>query len=211
MIDKFIMNADATSTSTGNINSDDATPDSDAYYLSEGQDGLRHRALVDNTDMAVDINADLTSTLLASILVPMGKYAAEPGRVPLFTEIGTYLKDMRLLDEVITIDKFGPEATIRSGQVSSIFGHPVLLTEAVGKTEADGKISATASNNTKGQIVAAHDRQTRVGFKRSLMLEMVIDPVKRAIYLIASFRIAVGHRGTKTSQTHVAVGYNITI
>ena len=45
-IDRFVMNADSTNAGTGNINLDDADPDDDSYYLSAGQDGLRHLMIV---------------------------------------------------------------------------------------------------------------------------------------------------------------------
>jgi HK97 family phage major capsid protein len=53
-MDSFFLNADSTNAATGNINLDDADPADDSYYLSDGQDGLRHLHLVDNTAMTTD-------------------------------------------------------------------------------------------------------------------------------------------------------------
>ena len=49
IMDAFALNADATNAATGNINLDDADPDDASYYLSAGQDGIRHQWIVDNT------------------------------------------------------------------------------------------------------------------------------------------------------------------
>ena len=50
IIDDFALNADSTNAATGNINLDDADPANDSYYISDGQDGIRHLWIVDNTD-----------------------------------------------------------------------------------------------------------------------------------------------------------------
>jgi HK97 family phage major capsid protein len=48
-MDGFALNADSTLAATGNINSDDALPDADSYYLSAGQDGIRHLYIADSS------------------------------------------------------------------------------------------------------------------------------------------------------------------
>jgi HK97 family phage major capsid protein len=77
-IDGFALNADNTNAATGNINTDDAAPAADDYFLSDGQDGLRHLWLVDNTAQGVTGSAAaLTDAMITSTLKTMGKYAAE--------------------------------------------------------------------------------------------------------------------------------------
>jgi HK97 family phage major capsid protein len=73
VMDAFALNADATNAATGNINLDDADPDDASYYLSAGQDGLRHAWIVDNTGMTVAAGgdaldaADITGALATSL------------------------------------------------------------------------------------------------------------------------------------------------
>jgi hypothetical protein len=90
-----------------------------------------------------------------------------------------------------------------------LLGAPVVPTASIGLTEADGKISTTAGNNTLGQISAVHRDMWSVGFVRRLLIELDADITKRTFYLVASFRIAVAAFGTRSSAEHTAGIRNI--
>lgn len=207
-IDAFVMNADATATSTGNINSDDGTPAADSYYLTNGQDGLRHLFLVDNTGQGAS-GATLTDTLMRSLIAKLGKYATDIGRLVLFVDPVTYVSSMLGLTNVVTMDKFGPQATVLTGELSKYSGIPVVVTNSIPLTEADGKCSVTAASNTKGSIVAVHTDMWKVGFRRQLMIELDRDVQKRQLIMVVSFREAVVARGTRSTAKHTAGLYNI--
>ena len=209
-IDRFVMNADATNAGTGNINLDDADPDDDSYYLSSGQDGLRHQIIVDNTAQATDINTTLTDALLRAGIGKLGKYATDLNRLVLFCNPKTYVLSMLGLTNVVTYDKFGPLATVVTGQLANYSGIPVIPTSSIALAEDDGKVSTTANNNDEGTIVVAHRDMWKVGFRRNLMLEMYRDIQKRSVILVASFRIAVAARGTRSTNTHTAGVFGIT-
>jgi len=209
-IDKFMLNADSTNAATGNINLDDADPADDSYYLSAGQDGLRHLWIVDNTGQGSSAGAALDHDKWVAGLVKLGKYAADPSRLVAFCDPVTAIRITNLTN-VLTVDKFGPSATILNGQLASYAGVPIVVTPAQSLTEADGKVSTTAASNTKGQVTIAHRDMWRVGFKRDMLMEMYRDVQKRQLILVASFRIAVGARGTRSAATHTAGIYNITV
>jgi hypothetical protein len=91
--DGFALNADGTTAATGNLNSDNAAPAGDEYYLSAGQDGIRHLWLVDNTNQGLDAGGDaLTDADITSTLVKMGKYAADPRQLLCITDVDTYIR-----------------------------------------------------------------------------------------------------------------------
>jgi hypothetical protein len=209
-IDRFVMNADSTNAATGNINLDDADPDDDSYYLSAGQDGLRHLMIVDNTAQATDINTTLTDALTRTAIGKLGKYATDLNRLVLFCNPKTYVLSMLGLTNVVTYDKFGPQATVITGALSSYAGIPVIPTSSIALAEDDGKLSTTGANNDEGTILIAHRDMWKVGFKRNLMLEMFRDVQKRSVILVASFRIAVAARGTRSTATHTAGAFGIT-
>jgi hypothetical protein len=209
-IDKFVMNADATNAGTGNINLDDADPDYDSYYLTAGQDGLRHQIIVDNTATAVDLNAALTDALLRAAWAKMGKYGTDNGRLVMFADPKTYLVSLMGLTNVVTWDKFGPQATTLTGQLGAWSGIPIVPTSSIALAEDDGKVSNTPGNNDEGTVLIAHRDMWKVGFKRKLMLEVFRDVQKRSVVMVASFRIAVGTRGTRSTNTHTAGAFGIT-
>ena len=209
-IDKALLNADATNAATGNINLDDADPDDDLYYLYGGGDGLRHLFLVDNTAQGVDVAAAPSVTGYQSVLAKLGRYAVDINRLAWIVDVWTWLANLAM-DEFLTVDKMGPNATLLTGQVGSLFGIPVIVSGGLVKTEADGKVSTTGANNTKGQAIVVHRDMWHVGFRRELLIEADRDIQKRQNILVASFRMAVQAYGTKSAATHTAGGYDITV
>jgi len=209
-IDYFAINADATSAATGNINSDDAAPADDASFLSDGQDGLRHQWLVDNTNMSINAGGDaLADADILNVMSAMGKYAVDPNRCSIVTDIWTYLKNFLDLDNVIGIDKFGPNTPIISGQLAAYRGFPIVISASHGKAEADGKISATAASNTLGSATFWNRDMWYMGFRRQVLVEADRDIRRRMYILVTSFREAVGAHGTRSSNTHTGGIRNI--
>lgn len=209
-IDKFVMNADSTNAGTGNINLDDADPDDDSYYLSLGQDGLRHQILVDNTGQAADVSTTLTDALLRTGIGKLSTYGVDPNRLVLFTNPKTYLLSMLGLTNVVTVDKFGPGATVLTGQLANYGGIAVIPTNSISLAEDDGKVSTVGANNDEGTIVIAHKDMWKVGYRRQFTLEVFRDVQKRMVVMVGSFRIAVGTRGTRSTNTHTAGVFGIT-
>lgn len=212
IIDSFALNADNTNAGTGNINLDDADPDDDSYYLSAGQNGLRHQWIVDKATQGVDAGGDaLTAADILAMLGKMGKYAVNPAEVRLVTDVSTYLAGFLDLDEVRTIDKFGPNAVVVTGQLAAFQGLPIIVSTSAPLTEADGKVSTTSGNNTLGQITAFNRMMWYAGFIRDLMIEVDRDIQKRMYIMVTSLRQAVGAHGTRASATHTAGIRNILV
>lgn len=208
-MDNFLLNADNTDATTGNINMDDANPPDDSYFLGLGQDGLRHLALVDNTAQKSDMAGVLTDAGMRVFLALLGKYGADVSRLLLVVDAQTYVGSMLGLANVATLEKYGPNATILTGELLRYAGIPVIVSASMHRTAADGKVD-TADNGTKGQIVAVHRDMWKVGFRRELTIEIDRDIRKRQFVLVASFREAMVARGTRSSATHTSLLYNIT-
>lgn len=218
-MDNFMMNADSTNAATGNINLDDADPADDSYYLSDGQDGLRHQILVDNTAQSTDINTTLTDALLLAGLAKMDKYGVlgadqtnnvANNRLVMFTNPKTYLQSLLGLTNLRTWDKYGPLATIVTGEAARWSGIPVVPTSSIALAEDDGKVSTTGSNNDEGTVVFANRHAWRVGFRRELLIELDRVIRQRMFVMVLSFRIAVAARGTRSTATHTAGVHGIT-
>lgn len=211
-IDAFALNADATNAATGNINLDDADPDDDSYYLSDGQDGLRHLWLADNTSQQVNAGGDaLADADILAMLVLMGKYAVNPEQCRITCDVSTYLKGFLNLDTVITIDKFGPQAVVLTGQLAAYRGIPIIVSASHPLAEADGKVSTTSGNNTLGSMTCWNRMMWYVGFLRDLLIEMDRDIQKRQYIMVTSFREAVAAHSTRSSATHTAGVRNILV
>ena len=209
-MDAFCINADATATATGNINLDDDTPAVTDYYLTEGEDGIRHLFLVDNTGQAVNAGGDaLTDTDVQNAIDKMGKYAADPRNALIIIGTDTLNKALRKLDSFTPLGDLGPFAEVVRGQVGEYLGIPVVVSSAMPKTEADGKVSTTGGNNTLGQLAIVNRASWRVGFRRQLTIETKRNIQTRTVNLMVSFRMAIVCYGTRASATHTAGVYNI--
>lgn len=217
--DSLVLNGDTTNAGTGNINLDDADPADTKHYLAF--DGIRHVGLVDVTGNSKDAAGAVTYSLLTNQrgrmidttrLFDWGHptdpmdliYVSDP-------ETGDQIS---LLDEVITVDKMGAQATVITGQQGKIGSHPLITSMAMSKTEADGKVSTTASNNTKGQVVAFNSRGFNWGWRRRVRIETERLPATDQTRLVASLRAGFG----RYSPTGAASGiesadclYNITL
>lgn len=214
LIDAFALNADATNAATGNINLDDADPNDASYYLSAGQDGVRHQWLVDNTGMNVDAGGNaLGDADLVTAITKMGKYAVNPNQVVIVTDPKTYLGGFlgSTMTGVLTIDKFGPEAVLRTGQLATYRGIPIIVSASHPNCEADGKVSTTGGNNTMGSISLMNTMMWYAGFRRELLVEVDRDVQKRQWIMVNSLRQAVATYGTRSSNTHTAGIRNISV
>jgi len=217
IIDDFALNADATNAATGNINLDDADPPDDSYYLSDGQDGLRHLWLVDNTGQGTDAGGNaLTDADITAMLADMGKYASNQPDVLLVCDTQTYLKGFLATgtgapgEYLKSIGDTG-FSVIVDGQVGAYRGVPIIISESAPLTMADGKASTTAGNNTLGQITAFNRSKWYAGFRRNILVEVDRDIQKRQWIMVVSLRPAVAAHGTRASATHTAGVYNILV
>lgn len=210
VIDDVLLNGDTSA--TNGINSDGATITSTtpgkAHWLV-GFDGLLHLPLVDNTSQANNLNGSVTAASYNQALKLLGKYGVRNNEAVFITDLNTYLSSLAL-DEVETVDKLGPAATILTGQLGVVYGHPLIVSEQMRLADTDGKVTDGATGTT-GRILATNRSQWRVGFRRELSIETERDIQKRQNVMVVSMRIALSERtGARSSATHTALQYNVT-
>lgn len=210
VIDDVLLNGDTSA--TNGINSNGATITSTtpgkAHWLV-GFDGLLHLPLIDNTSQANNLNGSVTATAYNQALRLLGKYGVRNNEAVFITDVNTYLSSLAL-DEVETVDKLGPAATILTGQLGVVYGHPLIVSEQMRLADTDGKVT-DGSTGTTGRILATNRSQWRVGFRRELSIETERDIQKRQNVMVVSMRIALSERsGSRASATHTALQYNVT-
>ena len=212
VIDDVILNGDTTA--QNNINADGATitaTTAGSGHFLVGFDGLLHLPLVDNAAMANNHNAAVGADMFNEIRGKLGKYGVRPSELAYVTDVNTFIKSLAI-DSFRTLDKFGPQATVLTGQLGAVEGIPVIVSEQMRLADADGKVtSGGSSSNTKGRLLIVNRSQWRVGFKRELTIETVRDAQKRQNVMVVSFRIALQERsGARASAGHTGLQYNIT-
>ena len=119
-----------------------------------------------------------------------------------------------LIDEYLTVDKYGPNATIFNGEAGAIAGHPHVSSIAMSKTEADGKVSTTGANNIKGQVATFNRRGYKVGWRRRVMVETERLPARDQTRIVYSLRLGFGRftpTGAASGIESAAVLYDISL
>jgi hypothetical protein len=218
--DSVVLNGDTTNAGTGNINLDDADPADTKHYLA--MDGIRHAALVDNTGnatsmggVAIDYNSilDLRKKMLDSTYLFDWGHPTRAEDLVFIADPST-CDEISQLDEVKTVDQIGPRATVLTGQQALIANHPLISSMAMSLTEADGKVSTTAGNNTLGQLAAVNLRGMKVGWRRRVKVETERLPGRDQTRLVYSLRMGLGRfspTGAAAGIEWAAVLYNILV
>jgi HK97 family phage major capsid protein len=189
-IDYVLLNGDVETGGTGNINSDDQAPTATDRYLAFN--GLRKLPLVTTTAQAVDAAAGgPTLSLLRSARFKMPhRYSLRVRDLAWVIDGATYGK-LLSLNEVATIDKFGPQATVMTGEIGKVDGIPVLASAEMSLTEADGKLSYdTPANNIKGQAVCVYRPGWIVGYRRRIATSMEYIGWTDSYQMVATVRVA---------------------
>ena len=206
MIDEVLISGDETTGST-QISFNGASITSASRFL--GLDGLRHSPLVTTTADSFDAGALTFSDFISarSKLGTAGKYGVNPSNLVYISDPGVFFQAM-LLDEVVTVDKMGGAATILNGQLGSIGGIPLVVSEDFSLTDTSGYIDgATPANNAKGSFLCVNKLGWRIGWRRRPRIRVVGLPGADARYIVSSTRFDI--QPFKIGMA--SLGYNVTI
>ena len=205
-----IVQALAEAQENATINGDTAGThmDSDVTASSDVRkawDGYRKLAL---SAAKIDCST-FNITNLRAIRTALGKYGVNPCNLAWIAGISVFNK-MLGLDEVMTVDKYGPNATILTGELAKLDGIPLIVSEFVREDlNASGVYDGTTTDKTILPLVY------RPGFlygdRRNITLK-----VSQELYMetdqdvaIATQRLDFQPVQDAASEPIVGLGYNI--
>ena len=169
--EKAILDGDSDGT-----HQDSDTNTAGATSASWAWDGLRKRGLA---NAGASGGSALTVALLAARRAAMGRYGLNPAECAFITNISGYYA---LLSDtnVLTVDKFGPSATILNGQLASLYGIPIIVSEWVRENlNASGVHDGITQTKTYALVV---NRNEWVMGARSPLAIETDDSVYRETY-----------------------------
>ena len=214
-VDMLIINGDNETGATGNVNSDDQAPATTFAALGGARyaplridHGIRERAI--NGSYTVNAGT-LDATDYLGLISLLGEYAEDPSQCLFIQQMAVRAKTLAI-SEFAEYQKYGNADAVAKGIMPTPYGVDILTHRGVPKTEADGKMSATGSNNTKGQILALYKPAVQYGFGKDLTLEVVRNP-GYGYRIIATFDfsfVIVDSDASLTNPT-VAAAINITV
>ena len=115
--------------------------------------------------------ADLSSLTFAKLLglkAQMGELAMQD--VVIFASPEAVLANLLQLDQVLTVDKFGPQATVKTGQIAAIAGMPIIMSRFMGADLNDaGKYDNVTTNKTG--LLMAHAPSWTIFERRGILVE----------------------------------------
>ncbi len=217
--DSLVLNGDTTNAGTGNINLDDADPADTKHYLAF--DGIRHVGLVDNTANQKDMSGAIDLAALSAArgrMVDVTRF--HDWGHPTNSEALVCVADPATADAIAALDPvlnariYNGGRDLLSGQVAAILGYPVISSVAMSLTEADGKVSTTGGNNTKGQVVTFNRRGFVAGWRRRVKVETERIPATDQTRIVASLRLGFSRftpTGAAAGIEAADVIFNITV
>jgi HK97 family phage major capsid protein len=194
---------------TALINGDTATTHMDADVTNakdarKSWDGLRK--LSPSSTARIDIST-YNEAALRSLRKAMGVYGVNPQNIAWIMGISGYLQTLGL-PGVMTMEKYGPNATILTGELAKFDGAPIIVSEAIRQDlNATGVYDGTTK--TKTIILCVHRSAFLRGLRRGFTIQQGQDIENGQGILVASVRVAFNNVYATTANA-VATGFNLT-
>ena len=190
------------------LNGDTTNPhqDSDvdtATHRGRGLIGLRKMIQAAASIDGATFDLERLRTMRAN----MAKHGVAPSKLAFITSVAGYMR-MLGLAEVVSLDKFGPNATVFNGQLGSLDGIPVIVSEECRQDlNASGVYDATTTTNTL--IVCANRSDFLVGTRREPTVKLWVDPRYDQDQLILTYRKDFKNTISYTANNIVGEVYGI--
>jgi HK97 family phage major capsid protein len=207
-LEDAIINGDATATHQDDIANWNIRERWGASGLGGSNDhrrlftGLRAASFDKSTTL--DLSTSLDKSKMLQLIAKLGEYASSD-KVLIVSPEALY-ENLFGLDEVITIDKFGPQATILTGQLASIFGMPIVVSRFMSADlAATGKY--TGSGSTTGMLCVSRE-SWNIFARRGIQIAQEQDITSGAYNMVATERLTFDSLDASTVK-NVAFGFNL--
>ena len=174
------------------------------YWLQT--DGVIHSCIVTHTGQALDIAGAMTETKFHLVRQLLGKYGTNPNDIMAVVPRELWY-DMLVLTNVQTPDKYGPNATLLTGELSKLWGIPIVVSDGIPLSAVDGKINDTPGDNVKKSFMIINRPYGVIIGRRGDMriaMEQVIDTDQTKAVVFSRYDIQYPFWGA------LAYGYDIT-
>jgi len=215
VIKSDIISALASGIENATINGDDSAShmDSDVTSASDVRKawkGYRKKAL---SSAKMDFLGTLTVEKMRSLRGALGIYGVDPKDLAWVVSISGYIQLLNLKDSagnpvVLTVDKYGPQATLLNGELGRVDGIPIIVSEYVREDlNASGVYDGITTNKTI--LILVYRRGFVFGNRRTAFIETFRDIKTGTIEIVASQRVGFVDRLDASTQKIVGIGYNI--
>lgn len=150
-------------------------------------DGLRVRAFKAAANaLSVDAGAAVVNeSHLRAARKLMGKYGTNPADLAIIVGPKAY-NEMQDLDDVRTLEQYGPQAPVLTGELAKYEGIPVIVSEWL-REDTDTTGINGASGNTKLSILIVNRKRFMVGLRRGVQVRVEPAPADLDSYHMVSY------------------------
>jgi hypothetical protein len=198
------------------INGDDTAThqDTDEELLTQSPafafKGFRKLALAISALKSDISTGGISEANLRAIRVLMKKYGMDPRKL-IWLACPTAALTMQGIANVATMEKFGPKATILTGELDTLFNIPIVPSERMRDDLGAAGVNA-ASGNTYSSVILVRPDRFFTGRRREFTGEVDRNIKSQTHQIVASFRKAITPIETPSATvTSVAIGYKITL
>ena len=201
-MENAIINGDTTSSGGTNING--ATVEADAKDQTKAFDGLRKYAAA-NTVTFSDVP---TFANLVKMRKQMGNYGVNLDDLVYIVSPSTYYNLLQL-DEVVTMDKYGAQATVVTGEVAKVGGVPVVVSEYVPENLTAAGIVDDVTPGTATVILLVNKKFFAVADRGSIGFEQDRS-VRTTSDVFVAYR-DIDFKRLYTSTETACIGLDVTV
>jgi hypothetical protein len=133
--------------------------------------GLRKNALISGMPN-IDLSTFTTANLL-NVRKGMGVYGSRPSELAWIVGFRGMIQMMQL-SELITMDKYGPNATVLSGEAGKFFGSPVVLSEFI-REDLNASAVYDGTTTTKSCLLCVSRESFVRGERRAITINSSND------------------------------------
>lgn len=164
--------------------------------------GLRAQSYDRSTQF--DFQTSMTASKVLQLFAKMSEFAASDKVLIVSPEV--MFEHLMGLEQVITLEKYGQQASILNGELASIFGTPIVVSRYLSSDlNANGKY--TGSGSTTGMVLVSRDSY-QIFSRRGVNLVQEQDITTGAYNMVATERLTFDTLDASTTK-NVAYGFNL--
>jgi len=196
---------------TAGTHQDDDTDGGAANLAAKAADGLRKLALANSANgSVVTFSSAVTTAKLDEMRKVMGKFGIQPRDLMYAFSPAGYHQAVAL-DEVTSVEKFGPAATILSGALAAFRGIEVGISEFLRDDLSASGVNTGAGPNDKSTILLFNKRRFYWGRRRPIRVRVQMDLPDQDRWLLASYqRVDFKGHPQSANEVSVVVGIDVT-
>lgn len=214
-IKRDLVRAIASGIENAIINGDTTAPHMDADVVAPNDVRKAWKGYRKLASASLDLGGTLTAEKLRSLRGLMKVYGVDPDDLAWVVSVKGYIQLLSLKDDagnpvLMTVDKYGAQATLLTGELGRVDGIPVIVSEYVrDDLNPAGVYDGVTTNKTV--VLLVYRPGFVVGERRVITVESTRDIRAGTLQVVASARIGFVDRLDATSEPIVARGTNLTV